>query len=116
MKILVAGSRSINPQTIIFTFTNLLNTFSISEFVTGCAKGPDRLPWEYNYAFSLNVPIKEFPADWNKYGKRAGPIRNAEMAEYCDAAIILWDGKSKGTKNMIDNMNRVNKPYILFRI
>lgn len=42
-----------------------------------------------------------FPADWNKHGKAAGPILNAEMAEVADALIAFWDGKSRGTANMI---------------
>ena len=50
--------------------------------------------------------IAEFPPDWNKYGKRAGYIRNAEMARYASeengALIAFWDTKSKGTKHMID--------------
>lgn len=36
--------------------------------------------------------------------------RNAEMADYCDAAIILWDGESRGTVDMIDKMRRLGKP------
>lgn len=46
--------------------------------------------------------LKIFPADWDKYGRRAGPIRNREMAEYADALLAYWDGKSRGTKNMIE--------------
>ncbi|WP_197026348.1 hypothetical protein [Polaribacter sp. Hel_I_88] len=42
-----------------------------------------------------------FPAEWNKFGKAAGPVRNKEMAIYADALIAFWDGKSRGTKNMI---------------
>ena len=42
------------------------------------------------------------PADWDKHGKAAGPIRNAEMAEVADALIAFWDGQSRETKSMID--------------
>ena len=45
--------------------------------------------------------MKEFKADWVKYGKAAGPIRNEEMAKYADACIVFWDGKSPGAKSMI---------------
>jgi hypothetical protein len=44
------------------------------------------------------VPVKQFPADWNKYGKAAGPIRNAQMAKYADAVILFPGGR--GTANM----------------
>jgi len=70
------------------------------EMVTGCAKGADQIPYFYNTWYGYS--IKEFPADWNKYGKPAGYIRNKEMAEYSDALIAFWDGKSNGTKHMID--------------
>ena len=58
------------------------------------------------YANERGYPIKQFPADWNKYGKSAGYKRNEEMAKYADALIAFWDGKSKGTKHMIDLAKR----------
>jgi len=47
------------------------------------------------------IAVKEFHPNWTKYGPGAGPMRNGEMAEYADALIAIWDGESKGTKNMI---------------
>lgn len=82
--------------------------FNNLEMVTGTAKGADQVPYYYNYW--QGVPIKEFPADWDKHGKAAGFIRNRQMAEYSDALIAFWDGKSRGTKNMIEEMNRLEKP------
>ena len=56
-----------------------------------------------------------FPADWDKHGRAAGPIRNKQMADYADVLIAVWDGKSRGTKNMIDEMNKLMKPvYIVW--
>ena len=46
-------------------------------------------------------PCKVFPAQWERYGKRAGPIRNAAMAKYADYGVALWDGESRGTAHMI---------------
>jgi hypothetical protein len=51
-----------------------------------------------------------FPPDWKKYGKSAGYRRNKEMAEVADALVAFWDGKSKGTANMIDLMRKAGKP------
>lgn len=62
------------------------------------------------YATSRGYAIKPFPAEWDKYGKMAGPIRNALMADYARALIAFWDGKTKGTKNMILKMKLLNKP------
>ena len=87
--------------------------------MTGCARGADQIPYEYNNIINSNreIPIKEFPADWDKFGKSAGYVRNREMAEYCDAAIIIWDGKSKGTKHMIDIMFEYpDKPTIIYKV
>ena len=57
-----------------------------------------------------NYEMTEFPADWKKYGPSAGPKRNAQMAEYADALILIWDGKSRGSLNMRDEMLKLRKP------
>ena len=54
------------------------------------------------YAIYKGYPVKPFPADWDTYGKAAGPIRNREMADYADVLIAFWDGQSTGTGNMIN--------------
>ena len=54
-------------------------------------------------ALHHDSPVKKFPADWGGLGKRAGYLRNEQMADYADALIAVWDGKSKGTKHMIDS-------------
>ncbi|MEA1980842.1 MAG: hypothetical protein U9N54_07710, partial [candidate division Zixibacteria bacterium] len=63
-------------------------------------KGVDKLGEEY--AEQNYIPLLKFPANWNKYGKRAGYVRNEEMANNADALIAIWDGKSKGTNHMIN--------------
>ncbi len=78
----------------------ILKNYNNIEIVSGAYKGGDLLG--ERYAVERNYPIKQFPADWRRYGKSAGLKRNAEMAIYADALIAFWDGESKGTKNMID--------------
>jgi hypothetical protein len=85
--------------------------FQITEVVCGMAIGVDRLGSEW--AVNNNIPIKEMPANWDRDKKAAGPIRNRAMAEYADSAIIIWNGISTGSKNMIDEMIRAKKPYYL---
>ena len=46
--------------------------------------------------------MTKFPADWNRFGRTAGPKRNKQMANYANTLVAFWDGKSRGTKNMID--------------
>lgn len=60
-----------------------------------------------NYAKERGYGIKRFPADWS-LGKKAGPIRNAQMADYATHCICFWDNKSRGTKSMIDLAKRKN--------
>ncbi|MCD7996506.1 MAG: SLOG family protein [Clostridiales bacterium] len=75
--------------------------------ISGTARGADKLG-EY-YAERTNLK-KRFPADWDNLGKRAGYVRNAEMAKYAakevGVLIAFWDGISRGTKHMIDLANR----------
>ncbi len=60
------------------------------------------------YAKVAGYEVSKFPADWDRLGKRAGYVRNAEMAKFAAAdknygvLAAFWDGKSRGTKHMID--------------
>ena len=110
MKVVVAGSRVISELYYVQFAIKSANIY-IGELVSGGANGIDKLGEQW--ARENNINIKLFPADWDQYGKSAGPMRNAEMADYCDAAIILWDGKSKGTFNMIENIKKRKKPLHL---
>lgn len=118
MKVIIAGPRYKDPiNKIPFDNYPLVveavekSGFEITEEVCGMAIGVDCLGEQW--AIANSVPVKEMPANWNKHGRAAGPIRNREMAEYADAAIIVWDGKSRGTRNMINEMIRKKKPYFL---
>ena len=99
MKTIIAGSRGINDYSIVRQAI-LESRFEITEIVSGGAYGVDTLG--ERYARENNIPIKRFLPDWNKYGKKAGILRNQEMGDYADALIAIWDGKSRGTKFMID--------------
>ncbi len=98
MKVIVAGSRSINDYEFVKK-TIQESGFKITEIVSGRAKGVDRLGEVY--AKENNIPVKQFIVDWDKYGRSAGIKRNIEMGNYSDALIAIWDCKSKGTKHMI---------------
>lgn len=106
MKVIIAGSRDITDYSIVYSaFASC--PFDITEIVSGCAKGVDSLGEQIG-SLCL-IPVCKFPADWNKHGKAAGPIRNKQMAEYADAAIVIHNG-SKGSLNMIEQMKKLNKP------
>jgi hypothetical protein len=98
MKTIIAGSRGISDILIIHEAVKE-SKFKITEVVSGTAYGVDRTG-EY-WADVNKVPIKRFPALWEDYGKSAGYRRNLLMADYAEAAVIVWDGRSKGTAHMI---------------
>lgn len=109
MKIIVAGSRSINDYDFIKLYlNNFITNHNISnpEIVSGTANGPDKLGEQY--AREHNLKLTRFPADWDRWGKSAGYKRNQQMADYAEALVAFWDGKSKGTKHMIDIATKQN--------
>ena len=77
----------------------------IAEVVSGKARGADTQG--ERWARKEGIPVKEFPADWDGLGRGAGFVRNRQMAEYAmeegaGGLIAIWDGESRGTKNMIE--------------
>ena len=107
-KVIVAGSRTAgdNPSTyqLLERKLNLiLEKKSITHdivIVSGGAKGADL--WGELYARDYNYKVKRYPADWDRFGKRAGYLRNEDMAANADALVALWDGTSRGTQHMIN--------------
>ena len=113
MKTIIAGSRS------ICDYNELLKVIAscpweITEVISGTAKGVDKLG--ERWAEENNIPCLRYPANWTKYGKSAGMIRNSQMADVADATIVLWDGVSKGTKNMIELSKKKNLGLIIHTI
>lgn len=74
-------------------------TYEEIVIISGHASGADSLG--ERYAQEKGFKIETYPADWKKYGRAAGPIRNEQMANIANALVAFWDGKSKGTKSMI---------------
>jgi len=98
MKTIIAGSRNIEEYQLVLSAIEA-SGFEITEVVSGGARGVDSLGEKYG--LEKNLPIKVFPADWEQHGRKAGIMRNKEMAAYADALIAIWDGNSPGTYNMI---------------
>jgi len=57
------------------------------------------------WAAERGIPVKLFLADWDKYGKSGGPLRNTEMGEYCtpyeDGAVVFWNTHSTGSGDIV---------------
>lgn len=118
LRIIVAGGRDFNDFPllmnkcigIIATVTKEDNTIDKIRIVSGSARGADKLGEQY--AQIAHYDVSRFPAAWDIYGKSAGYRRNADMAKFASEEgnigilIAFWDGKSRGTKHMIDLAKR----------
>lgn len=112
MRVIIAGSREIkDAMTILWAIEH--SGFEITEVVSGTAQGVDQLG--EMWAQTHDVPVKKFPADWSS-GKQGGYLRNLEMAGYADALIAIWDGKSKGTRHMIDIANNAGLKVFIYQV
>jgi hypothetical protein len=106
LRIIIAGSRHLDDHGIVCgAMSEFVQQLPYSldvdrdEFVSGGAAGVDRHGelWARRHGYRVRV----FPADWELYGKAAGPIRNRRMAEYATHLVAIWDGESRGTASMI---------------
>lgn len=101
MKLIIAGSRNFTDYGFLCKQVDwYIQDKDITAIISGGANGADSLGEKYSK--EKNIPFELFAAEWDKYGKSAGYIRNQDMAENGDYLIVFWDGISKGTKNMID--------------
>ena len=115
---LVVGSRNFTDyKTMCKALDLILANYTNVVIVSGGAKGADALA--ERYAKEHKYTLKIFPADWDKYGKRAGYIRNKEMHKYIAAfpnrtVVAFWDGSSKGTAHNFELSLTYNNPLKIF--
>lgn len=112
LRIIIAGSRDFNDYKLLKdSMRDILKNISFEginkiKIISGTARGTDQLGERFAKQFKLEVV--KFPADWDRFGKRAGYIRNEEMAKYSikddnyGILVAFWDGESRGTKHMIN--------------
>ena len=114
MRVIIAGSRNMSQSKQKWIARAVeLSGFDVTEVVCGLARGADTLG--KLWAESVGIPVAEFPAEWDKYGKSAGPRRNTQMLEYADALIVfIWEN-SRGSANMLKQTILANKPYFIIR-
>lgn len=118
LRVIIAGGRDFDNFSLLIdkcieilaAITKEDDSIEKIRIVSGTARGADRLGEQY--AQIAHYEVSKFPADWDTYGKSAGYRRNAEMAKFASAdgnigvLIAFWDGKSRGTKHMIDLAKR----------
>ena len=104
-RVIVAGSRGFFDYDLMCRELDELFWVS-SEFddgdikiISGMADGADSLAIRYADERKLTKIL--FPANWNKYHRVAGFLRNEDMLSVATHLVVFWDGKSSGTNHMI---------------
>jgi hypothetical protein len=103
MRTIIAGSRTFNDAVLLAKVCDALDP-PPTVVLHGLAKGADTLG--AFWASHRRIPLEGYPAQWSVYGKRAGRLRNEEMANNAERLVAFWDGASPGTKHMIDTAQR----------
>lgn len=117
MRTIIAGSRGI---TSLATVERAMQDcpWPVTEVVSGCARGVDQLG--ERWAELHGVPVAMFPAAWRRAdgstNRAAGFERNCAMARYAEALVAVWDGRSKGTRHMIETMRKQGKPVYVVEV
>ncbi len=109
IRLAVVGSRGFSDYPFM---KKVLQWYDIKRIISGAAKGADQLA--ASFANELGIQLQEFPAEWDKYGKSAGYLRNEKIVEACDEVVAFWDGKSRGTKHTINIATEMGKPVSTF--
>ena len=104
MILAIIGSRTFTDYDRLVT---ICDSLEITGIVSGGARGADSLAEKY--AKERNIPLTVIPADWEKYGRSAGFIRNTYIVEKADEVLAFWDGKSPGTKHSIELAKKLGK-------
>ena len=109
MKVAVIGSRGLTIDDLGKYLPE-----GTTEIVSGGAKGIDSCARDY--ALAHNIKLTEFLPDYKRYGRAAPLKRNLQIIEYSDIVLAFWDGKSKGTKYVIDNCRKMGVEVKIYTI
>lgn len=115
MRTIICGSRFIKHyEHVVAAVVESGWADQITEVISGTCRGPDQLGERWGER--NGVPVRRFPAKWWDEGKAAGIKRNVEMALYAGpegAVIAVWDGKSRGTRHMVEYAKKLGmKVYV----
>lgn len=116
MKIAIVGSRTFTNYEMMCAFIE--RSLSDAEFnsieavVSDGARGADTLAEQYARENGLELIV--FPAEWERYGRKAGPLRNVKIIQECDLCFAFWDGQSRGTEHDIDLCKEMGKKYYIY--
>lgn len=108
MKVAVIGSRGLHVDHLEDYLPK-----GVTEIVSGGARGIDACAKDY--ALRHGLKLTEFLPEYEKYGRGAPLRRNITIIEYADFVLAFWDGKSRGTKYVIDNCKKRNIPVAMYQ-
>ena len=114
MKLAVVGSRDFNDYDLLKLKLDIIHKRkSITLIVSGGAKGADSLA--ERWAKENRIELLIFLPDWDKYGKKAGYLRNEDIIKNSDAVIAFWDGESRGTLSSINLAKKYEKSCFIVK-
>lgn len=117
MKIGVIGSRNFDDNWFVnieYVYGILNKEPNITMIISGDAKGADKIAEKY--ADSNNLTKFIIRPNWDKYGIKAGFIRNSTIIKYSDKIYAFWDGKSNGTRDSIKKAKLANKEIVVIKV
>lgn len=101
MKLIIAGGRDFSNYDLLEREAEeMISGEQNVEIISGLARGADLMGCRF--AEEKGLPLRGFAAEWGKFGRAAGPIRNKLMAKNATHLLAFWDGQSRGTMHMID--------------
>ncbi len=109
MKLLIVGSREITD----FDISGYVPE-GVELIISGGASGVDTIAEKYADKHRISKLILH--PNYSKYGKGAPIVRNKQMVDIVDRAIIIWDGKSRGTAQTIEYAKKVGLDYVLINL
>ena len=112
MKVVIVGTRTYPDLEQVRKYVRDLSPDDI--IVSGGAKGVDETA--EGEARKIGMEVISVPAEWNKYGKRAGLMRNDIIVGMADCVVAFWDGVSRGTKYTIDKAKEKNVITQVFNV
>lgn len=99
MRVLVCGGRDYTDKAYLWSVLDGLGPPEVTEIISGMAPGADTFAAEW--AERSGFPLHRFPADWNKHGRAAGPIRNQQMLDEGKPDLVVAFPGGRGTADMV---------------
>ena len=104
MKVLVCGGRDYTDRAALWSILDALGPPEVSEIISGMARGADTLAVEWASRFGF--PLRAFPAEWDKHGRSAGPIRNQRMLDEGKPDLVVAFPGGRGTADMVSRAEK----------